>query len=196
MRDVLETLERWAADGTPVAIATVVGTERSAPREPGAVLAVSAEGEVAGSVTGGCVEPAVYGEARDVLAGGAPRLKTYGIADDEAFEVGLPAAARCTSSSTGSIRAGRAHRRGRARGAPDRPRDRAHGRERRRQAARRPEDDGPAGELLARGETAIIDTPKGRCSSPPSRPGRTCTSSEPSTTPLRSPRSAASSATG
>ncbi len=90
MRDVLETLERWAADGTPVAIATVVGTERSAPREPGAVLAVSDEGEVAGSVTGGCVEPAVYGEARDVLAGGAPRLKTYGIADEEAFEVGLP----------------------------------------------------------------------------------------------------------
>ena len=90
MRDVLETLERWAADGMPVAIATVVGTERSAPRDPGAVLAVSAEGEVAGSVTGGCVEPAVYGEARDVLAGGEPRLKTYGIADDEAFEVGLP----------------------------------------------------------------------------------------------------------
>ena len=90
MRDVLETLERWAADGAPVAIATVVGTERSAPRDPGAVLAVSESGDVAGSVTGGCVEPAVYGEAREVLAGGAPRLKTYGIADEEAFEVGLP----------------------------------------------------------------------------------------------------------
>ena len=53
MRDVLQTLERWAADGTPVAIATVVDTERSAPRMPGAVLAVSDGGEVVGSVTGG-----------------------------------------------------------------------------------------------------------------------------------------------
>ena len=72
-----------------MATATVVATERSAPRDPGAVLAVSETGEVAGSVTGGCVEPAVYEEARDVLAGGAPRLLTYGIADEEAFEVGL-----------------------------------------------------------------------------------------------------------
>ena len=90
MRDVLPTLERWVAEGRGVATATVVRTERSAPREPGAVLAVSDEGEVAGSVTGGCVEPAVYEEARDVLAGGEPRLRTYGIADEEAFEVGLP----------------------------------------------------------------------------------------------------------
>ena len=90
MRDVLETLERWVGEGTRVATATVVKTERSAPRAPGAVLAVSERGEVAGSVTGGCVEPAVYDEAREVLAGGAPRLKTYGIADEEAFEVGLP----------------------------------------------------------------------------------------------------------
>ncbi|HYY76179.1 MAG TPA: XdhC/CoxI family protein [Gaiellaceae bacterium] len=90
MRDVLETLERWVGEGTRVATATVVKTERSAPREPGAVLAVSERGEVAGSVTGGCVEPAVYDEAREVLAGGPPRLVTYGIADEEAFEVGLP----------------------------------------------------------------------------------------------------------
>ena len=90
MRDVLETLERWAAEGVRVATATVVRTERSAPRDPGAVLAVSERGEVAGSVTGGCVEPAVYEEAQEVLAGGAPRLRSYGIADDEAFEVGLP----------------------------------------------------------------------------------------------------------
>ncbi|MGH3092068.1 MAG: XdhC family protein, partial [Gaiellaceae bacterium] len=90
MRDVLETLERWVGEGTRVATATVVKTERSAPRGPGAVLAVSERGEVAGSVTGGCVEPAVYDEAREVLAGGAPRLVTYGIADEEAFEVGLP----------------------------------------------------------------------------------------------------------
>ena len=90
MIDVLSTLERWVAEGLRAATATVVATERSAPRDPGAVLAVSDRGEVAGSVTGGCVEPAVYEEARDVLAGGPPRLLTYGIADEEAFEVGLP----------------------------------------------------------------------------------------------------------
>ncbi len=90
MRDVLDTLERWVSEGRRVATATVVGTEKSAPRDPGAVLAVSDQGEVAGSVTGGCVEPAVYEEAQEVLAGGEPRLLTYGIADEEAFEVGLP----------------------------------------------------------------------------------------------------------
>jgi xanthine dehydrogenase accessory factor len=90
VKDVLPTLERWIADGLRAATATVVRTERSAPREPGAVLAVSERGEVAGSVTGGCVEPAVYEEAQDVLAGGPPRLVSYGIADEEAFEVGLP----------------------------------------------------------------------------------------------------------
>jgi xanthine dehydrogenase accessory factor len=89
VRDILPILERWAAGGVPTAAATVVATERSAPRGPGAVLAVSEQGDVAGSVTGGCVEPAVYEEARAVLAGGPPRLKTYGIADEEAFEVGL-----------------------------------------------------------------------------------------------------------
>jgi xanthine dehydrogenase accessory factor len=90
VRDVLDTLERWVDEGLRVATATVIRTERSAPREPGAVLAVSERGDVAGSVTGGCVEPAVYEEAREVLAGGAPRLRAYGIADEEAFEVGLP----------------------------------------------------------------------------------------------------------
>jgi len=90
VKDVLETLERWTAEGLRVATATVISTERSAPRDPGAVLAVSERGEVAGSVTGGCVEPAVYEEAQAVLAGGPPKLCTYGIADDEAFEVGLP----------------------------------------------------------------------------------------------------------
>jgi xanthine dehydrogenase accessory factor len=90
MKDVLETLEGWNAQGLRFATATVVKIERSAPLGPGAVLAVSEKGEVAGSVTGGCVEPAVYDEAQDVLAGGPPRLVTYGIADEEAFEVGLP----------------------------------------------------------------------------------------------------------
>jgi xanthine dehydrogenase accessory factor len=90
VKDVLDTLQRWLAEGQRVAVATVVKTERSAPREPGSVLAVSERGEVAGSVTGGCVEPAVYDEARAVLEGEPPRLRTYGIADEEAFEVGLP----------------------------------------------------------------------------------------------------------
>jgi xanthine dehydrogenase accessory factor len=90
VKDVLPTLERWLREDLRIATATVVKTERSAPRDPGAVLAVSERGEVAGSVTGGCVEPAVYQEAEEVLGGGAPRLKTYGIADEEAFEVGLP----------------------------------------------------------------------------------------------------------
>jgi xanthine dehydrogenase accessory factor len=90
MKDVLETLEGWNAEGLRFVTATVVKIERSAPRGPGAVLAVSEKGEVAGSVTGGCVEPAVYEEAQEVLAGGPPRLVTYGIADEEAFEVGLP----------------------------------------------------------------------------------------------------------
>ena len=90
MRDILETLARWKDSGSKVATATVVSTERSAPRDPGAMLAVSESGDVAGSVTGGCVEPAVFEEAREVLAGGGARLRTYGIADEEAFEVGLP----------------------------------------------------------------------------------------------------------
>lgn len=89
MKDVLATLERWTADGVRAAYATVVGVERSAPRGPGAVMAVSERGEVAGSVTGGCVEPAVYAECEAVLAGEPARLRTYGITDDEGFEVGL-----------------------------------------------------------------------------------------------------------
>src|SRR4026209_1449293 len=90
MKDVLDTLEGRNAEGLRFATATVVKTERSAPRAPGSVLAVSEKGEVAGSVAGGGVEPAVSGEAQDVLAGGPPRLDIYGIADEEAFEVGLP----------------------------------------------------------------------------------------------------------
>jgi xanthine dehydrogenase accessory factor len=90
MRDILDTLERWTADGLRVAAATLVGTERSAPRQPGAVLAVSERGDVVGSLTGGCVEPALYDEARGVLAGEPPRLRTFGIEDEDAFEAGLP----------------------------------------------------------------------------------------------------------
>ncbi|MGD9696087.1 MAG: XdhC family protein [Thermoleophilia bacterium] len=90
MRDVLPTLERWISDGRRAALATVVAVERSAPRAPGSVMAVSETGEVAGSVTGGCVEGAVYEQTGEVLAGGAPRMASFGIVDEDAFDVGLP----------------------------------------------------------------------------------------------------------
>jgi len=89
MRDILPTLARWHADGRRVAIATVVERRGSAPRDPGASLALNDLGEIAGSVTGGCVEPSVIREAQEVLDGGGARLREYGIADDTAFEVGL-----------------------------------------------------------------------------------------------------------
>lgn len=89
MRDILPTLARWHADGRRVAIATVVERRGSAPRDPGASLALNDLGEIAGSVTGGCVEPSVIGEAQEILDGGTARLREYGIADDTAFEVGL-----------------------------------------------------------------------------------------------------------
>ena len=90
MRDILETLAAWDAEGLRAAWAIVVETERSAPREPGAALAVNERGDVAGSVTGGCVEPAVFEEARAILAGEPGRVVEYGIEDEMAFEVGLP----------------------------------------------------------------------------------------------------------
>lgn len=162
VKEILDTLERWTGEGLRVATATVVKTERSAPRDPGAMLAVSEKGEVAGSVTGGCVEPAVYEEAREVLAGGAPRLRTYGIADDEAFEVGLPcggtvhifvdlierdlilpleAAIRDEKPVALEVKIS-----GDGVGAK-----RLVG----------SADDGPAAELLSRGETGIVDTDEG-----------------------------------
>jgi xanthine/CO dehydrogenase XdhC/CoxF family maturation factor len=90
VKEILEDLERWRAKGEKVAIATVVATRRSAPRPVGAKLAVSESGEIAGSVSGGCVESDVYENAREVLASGKPKLVSYGIADEEAWEVGLP----------------------------------------------------------------------------------------------------------
>jgi xanthine dehydrogenase accessory factor len=89
MRDILPTLARWQADGRRAAIATVVERRGSAPRDAGASLALNDRGEIAGSVTGGCVEPAVIREAQEVLAGAGARLREYGIADEAAFEVGL-----------------------------------------------------------------------------------------------------------
>ena len=90
MKEVLADIERWRSEGKRVALARVVGLEGSGPRLPGATMVVSDAGEVAGSVSGGCVEGAVVTEALDVLSGdGTPKLCTFGYSDDEAFAVGL-----------------------------------------------------------------------------------------------------------
>jgi xanthine dehydrogenase accessory factor len=90
MKDIAKDLERWHGRGERVALATVVSARRSAPRPIGSKLAVSEGGELAGSVSGGCVEGDVFGQAREVLSGLSPRLLQYGISDEQAFEVGLP----------------------------------------------------------------------------------------------------------
>lgn len=90
MREVLSDIERWRARGERVALATVIATRKSAPRPVGSKLAVSESGEMAGSVSGGCVENEVFGYACDVLAGARPQILTYGISDDLALTVGLP----------------------------------------------------------------------------------------------------------
>ena len=89
MRDVLNDIMKWWDAGETFGLATVVRTFRSAPREPGAALATSADGEVVGSVSGGCVEGAVYELCGEVVASGWPALQTYGVSDDDAFAVGL-----------------------------------------------------------------------------------------------------------
>jgi xanthine dehydrogenase accessory factor len=90
VREIQDDIHRWLARGDRIALATVVATRRSAPRPIGAKLAISARGELAGSVSGGCVENEVYENAREVLDGGPPRLLSYGISDDLALSVGLP----------------------------------------------------------------------------------------------------------
>src|SRR3954453_3391147 len=90
MHEIVQAVRRWRAPGERVALATVVATRRSAPRPVGAKLAISEGGELAGSVSGGCVENEVYGNAREILDGAPPRLLTYGISDDLALTVGLP----------------------------------------------------------------------------------------------------------
>ena len=90
MKELLDDLDRWRRDGKRVALARVVDIEGSGPRDPGAAMAVSQEGEVVGSVSGGCVEGAVVTEALAVLAGERqPGIVTFGYSDDEAFAVGL-----------------------------------------------------------------------------------------------------------
>ena len=90
MQDVLADVDAWVARGDSVALATVVETRRSAPRPAGTKMAVNERGEVSGGVSGGCVEGAVVTIAEDVLAGGEPQLLHFGIADEEAWDVGLP----------------------------------------------------------------------------------------------------------
>lgn len=89
MRDVLEQLVTWWEAGETVALGTVVGTWKSAPRQPGASMLVGSDGEAVGSVSGGCVEGAVYELGESVIESGSPVLQRYGISDDEAMGVGL-----------------------------------------------------------------------------------------------------------
>jgi xanthine dehydrogenase accessory factor len=90
VKEVLDDIDRWRAEGHRIAVARVVGVDGSGPRDPGATMVVNDAGEVAGSVSGGCVEAAVVTEALAVLAGERPRgVVTFGYSDDEAFAVGL-----------------------------------------------------------------------------------------------------------
>ena len=89
MRDVMETIHTWRDAGKKIALATVVSAAGSAPRREGAKLVVSSEGEMVGSVSGGCVESDVIQQALDVLQEGQPRLLEYAITDDMVWDVGL-----------------------------------------------------------------------------------------------------------
>lgn len=90
MREILDDIDRWRSAGKKVAVARVINIEGSGPRDPGAAMAVNEDGEVAGSVSGGCVEGAVVSEALAIIGENAPgRMVTFGYSDDEAFAVGL-----------------------------------------------------------------------------------------------------------
>ena len=89
MQDIAQRLADWHRAGQDYAVATVVGVRGSAPRQPGAALAVNAAGEAVGSVSGGCVEAAVYELCREALQHGTPVLESFGYSDEDAFAVGL-----------------------------------------------------------------------------------------------------------
>jgi xanthine dehydrogenase accessory factor len=90
VKEVLDDIERWRTAGHRIAVARVVGLDGSAPRDPGATMVVNDAGEVAGSVSGGCVEGAVVSASLEVLAGERERgVISFGYSDDEAFAVGL-----------------------------------------------------------------------------------------------------------
>jgi xanthine/CO dehydrogenase XdhC/CoxF family maturation factor len=89
MNPVVEKVADWREAGKKAAMATVIKVEKSGPLGAGTSMAVSEEGEVVGSVSGGCVEPAVFEEAMRAIESGEPKYLSYGISDDEAFGVGL-----------------------------------------------------------------------------------------------------------
>ncbi len=89
MKEILPAIDGWLAEGHRVAVARVIGIEGSGPRDPGAAMAVSDDGRVAGSVSGGCVEGAVVTVALEVLATGRAQRCTFGYSDDQAYAVGL-----------------------------------------------------------------------------------------------------------
>jgi xanthine dehydrogenase accessory factor len=90
MKDVLPDINRWLEQGDQVALATVVAVKKSAPRPPGSKMAVNSHGEISGGVSGGCVEGAVVEIADEVMRGAKPQLVHFGIADSDAWDVGLP----------------------------------------------------------------------------------------------------------
>ena len=89
MRDILPRVEQWRRQGKRVALATVVRVWGSAPRPLGSKMAVTEDGDMAGSVSGGCVEGAVLAESQAVLAAGRGKLVSYGVSDETAWNVGL-----------------------------------------------------------------------------------------------------------
>ena len=94
MRDILDQITKWWESGETFGLATVVNTFRSAPRDPGAALAVSGGGEVVGSVSGGCVEGAVIREAQAAIGDGRARKLEFGVSDEQAWSVGLACGGR------------------------------------------------------------------------------------------------------
>ncbi|MGN6796685.1 MAG: XdhC family protein [Gaiellaceae bacterium] len=90
MKEIVDEVERWRSRGERVAVATVIATRKSAPRPVGSKLAVSENGAMCGSVSGGCVENDVALQALEVMESGEQRILTYGITEDQALGVGLP----------------------------------------------------------------------------------------------------------
>ena len=89
MKEILDDIAKWQKDQKRIAVARVVSLEGSGPRDPGAAMVVNEDGEVAGSVSGGCVEGALVTEALEVLKTGERKMVSFGYSDDEAFAVGL-----------------------------------------------------------------------------------------------------------